>query len=70
MALKYNPKTGEFENVSESRPQVTRPSTYSSSSTRSSSSSDGLSGCLGAIGVLLLKALPYIIIGGLCSLCS
>ncbi len=80
MAYIYNEKTGEFINTSEQKPKSTpspstRPATTSrpaSTTPSSSGSSDGsfLGGCLGAIGTIILYALPYIIIAGLVSLCS
>ena len=76
MAYIYNEKTGEFINTSEpktQRPASTPPRPAPSPSTsgsRSGSDSSFLGGCLGAIGVLILNALPYILIAGLVSLCS
>ena len=79
MAYIYNEKTGEFINTSDQKPKATtgptntrpRPAPTPAPTTRSGNS-DGsfLGGCLSAIGVLVLNALPYLIIGGLVSLCS
>ena len=83
MAYIYNEKTGEFINTSDQKPKTTQGSTNTRprpapapaptpAPTTSSGNSVGsfLGGCLSAIGVLILNALPYLIIAGLVSLCS
>lgn len=71
MAYKYNERTGEFEDIPHNR--TSTPSSQSSSTRTSSTSSNRdskLGGCLGAIGVLLLQSLPYIIISALVAMCN
>ena len=83
MAYIYNEKTGEFTQTPDTengrkpasapaRPSP-RPSQPVSSRSSSASSSDGssLSGCLlGGLGYLLMQAIPYLLIGALCAMCS
>ena len=79
MAYIYNEKTGEFINTSDQKPKTTQGSANTRprpapapAPTPGSGNSVGsiLGGCLSAIGVLILNALPYLIIAGLVSLCS
>ena len=75
MAYIYNEKTGEFTKTTDTKPQrpastTPRPTPSPSTSRSNNSDSSFLGGCLGAIGVMILNALPYILIAGLVSLCS
>ena len=69
MALKYNPKTGDFENVAEKKPTV-QPSPRQTKSSTGSSFLETAGGCLNAIVMLALQLVPYLLLGALISMCS
>lgn len=70
--MRYNPKTGEFENDGDLKPAAPPKPRYSSPPANTTSDND--SGCLGTIlgiiFIVLLNSIPYLIIAGLASLCS
>lgn len=70
MGMKYNPKTGEFENDFQPKVNRTEDTHQAPSFQHTSTYTPVNRGCLGVLLIALVEIIPLVIIGGLVSMCS